>query len=470
MLDTVSKLRPPAPIPQGETLGPLALLRVLATNPLEAWTEAHFSEPVVLGGLPFARVAVVSEPAAIRRVLLDNTQNYQKDWLQRRVLSAGLTDGLLTAERRQWRTQRRALAPLFARRSVMSYAAAMAEAARAAVERLRPRHGKAVDMAVEVTRITLDVLERTIFSDGFGTDAEEIRRGMKTYFEAVGRLDPLDVLGIGKLVPQFARSKAQAELQFFESAVDGIIARRRRQIGRDGYRAPHDLLSHLLKASDPETGKTLSELEVRANVLTFIAAGHETTANCVTWCLYLLSQSPEWSARVRAEADRAFDGEPTTLADRLVETRAVIEEFEPALSADCRHQPLGSRRRRARRPPHPERHHGRNRTLRAAPAPRALARARPFRPDPLPRRRAGRNRPLRLPALRRRPAHLHRRRFRHAGGGHHRPVDRSILCEAVTCLQQSSGNYRRGYGFNGYFYHEQAFGTEVQDEMFRVAP
>lgn len=326
MLDTVSKLRPPAPIPQGETLGPLALLRVLATNPLEAWTEAHFSEPVVLGGLPFARVAVVSEPAAIRRVLLDNTQNYQKDWLQRRVLSAGLTDGLLTAERRQWRTQRRALAPLFARRSVMSYAAAMAEAARAAVERLRPRHGKAVDMAVEVTRITLDVLERTIFSDGFGTDAEEIRRGMKTYFEAVGKLDPLDVLGIARLVPQFARSKAQAELQFFESAVDGIIARRRRQIGRDGYRAPHDLLSHLLKASDPETGKTLSESEVRANVLTLIAAGHETTANCVTWCLYLLSQSPEWSARVRAEADRAFDGEPTTLADRLVETRAVIEE------------------------------------------------------------------------------------------------------------------------------------------------
>jgi len=307
-------------------LGPLALLRVLATNPLEAWTEAHFSEPVVVGGLPFARVAVVSEPAAIRRVLLDNTQNYQKDWLQRRVLSAGLTDGLLTAERRQWRTQRRALAPLFARRSVMSYAAAMGEAARAAVERLRPRHGKTVDMAVEVTRITLDVLERTIFSDGFGTDAEEIRRGMKTYFEAVGRLDPLDVLGVGKLVPQFARSKAQAELQFFETAVDGIIARRRRQIGRGSYRAPHDLLSHLLKASDPETGKTLSESEVRANVLTFIAAGHETTANCVTWSLYLLSQSPEWSARVRAEAEGALDGDPSALADRLVETRAVIEE------------------------------------------------------------------------------------------------------------------------------------------------
>ncbi|MEJ2433996.1 MAG: cytochrome P450, partial [Pseudolabrys sp.] len=254
MLDAVSKLRPPAPAPQASSLGPVALLRVLASNPLEAWTEAHFSEPVVLGGLPFARVAVVSEPAAIRRVLLYNTENYQKDWLQRRVLSAGLTDGLLTAERRQWRTQRRALAPLFARRSVMHYAAPMIDAARAAVVRLKPRQGQTVDMAVEVTRVTLDVLERTIFSDGFGTDPEEIRRAMKTYFETVGRLDPLDVLGVAKMLPPFVRSKAQAELRFFERAVDGIIATRREQISKAGYRAPDDLLTHLLQASDPQIG------------------------------------------------------------------------------------------------------------------------------------------------------------------------------------------------------------------------
>jgi cytochrome P450 len=326
MLDSVSKLRPPAPVPQPSPLGPLALLRVLACNPLEAWTEAHFSEPVVLGGLPLARVAVVSEPTAVRRVLLDNTKNYQKDWLQRRVLSGGLTGGLLTAERRQWRTQRSALAPLFARRSVMSYAGAMMHTARDAVERIETREGAIVDMAAEVTRVTLDVLARTIFSDGFGTDPEEIRRGMKTYFEAVGRLDPLDVLGIPKMLPPFLRSKARAELRFFEQTVEHIIAIRRRQIATANYRAPADLLTHLLKARDPETGKTLSEAEVRANVLTFIAAGHETTANCVTWSLFLLSQSDEWRARVRAESERELDRDAPSLADRLVETRAVIEE------------------------------------------------------------------------------------------------------------------------------------------------
>jgi cytochrome P450 len=326
MLDTVSKLRPPAPVPHANTLGPVALLRVLASNPLEAWAEAHFRQPLVMGGLPFARVAVVSEPAAIRRVLLDNTKNYQKDWLQRRVLSAGLTDGLLTAERQQWRTQRRALAPLFAHRSVVGYVGAMADAARSAVKRIKRRQGEIVDMAVEVTRITLDVLERTIFSDGFGAEREEIRRGMKSYFEAVGRLDPLDVLGIPKVLPPLVRSKAQGELRFFESAVDRIIAARRRQIAGGNYHAPDDLLTHLLQARDPESGKTLSESEVRANVLTFIAAGHETTANCVTWSLFLLSQSQEWRARVRAEAERVLDGDAQALADRLIETRAVVDE------------------------------------------------------------------------------------------------------------------------------------------------
>src|SRR5581483_9153593 len=70
----------------------------------------------------------------------------------------------------------------------------------------------------------------------------------------------------------------------------------------------------------------LSEREVAANVLTFIAAGHETTANCVTWSLFLLSQSPEWAECVRAEAERELEGDAQTLADRLVNTRAVIDE------------------------------------------------------------------------------------------------------------------------------------------------
>ena len=102
---------------------------------------------------------------------------------------------------------------------------------------------------------------------------------------------------------------------------------------------PRDILTFLLEARDPETGEALSEAEIRANILTFIAAGQETTANCITWSLFLLSQSPKWRQRIQAEADREFGGGKGDLADRLVETRALVEETNrlyPPLAAISR--------------------------------------------------------------------------------------------------------------------------------------
>ena len=279
---------PPAPVPQAKVLGPIALLRVLANNPLEAWTCAHFEKPIVISGLSLGRVAVVNDPAAIRRVLFDNCENYRKDWLQRRVLSAGLIGGLLTAEGQNWRTQRRALAPLFARKMVMNFSAAMVEVANALVERLAQREGEVVDFSIEATRVTLEVLERTIFSDGLGRAPEDIRLAMKGYFDTIGRIDPFDMLGVPDFIPRPARWKLRPMLRVFESAIDAIISTRRARMASDPDGTPRDILTFLLEAADPETGEKLSEDEIRANILTFIAAGHETTANCITWSLYLL--------------------------------------------------------------------------------------------------------------------------------------------------------------------------------------
>src|SRR5581483_4933312 len=114
-------------------------------NPLEAWTQAHFEQPVVASRLLLKQAVVVSEPEAIRRVLLDNADNYYKDWLQRRVLSAGLSDGLLASEGEQWKTQRRTLAKLFAARTVASFAPAMMDAAAAMIERWHRRETDVVD-------------------------------------------------------------------------------------------------------------------------------------------------------------------------------------------------------------------------------------------------------------------------------------------------------------------------------------
>src|SRR3979409_1539172 len=95
--------------------------------------------------------ALVHEPGAIRRVLLDNATNYRKDRFQRRVLSAGLNDGLLSAEGEQWRLQRRVLAPMFARRTVMDFTAAMMGAAETMMQRWSTLGDHAtIDIAAEM--------------------------------------------------------------------------------------------------------------------------------------------------------------------------------------------------------------------------------------------------------------------------------------------------------------------------------
>jgi cytochrome P450 len=116
-----------------------------------------------------------------------------------------------------------------------------------------------------------------------------------------------------------------------------IETRRRRKMPRTGL--PDDLLTLMLDARDRETGRPLSSDEIRSNVITFMSAGHETTANAIAWTLFLLSQSPFWRERVIAEARRALDSAPETLPDRLVETRAVVEEalrLYPPLAAISR--------------------------------------------------------------------------------------------------------------------------------------
>lgn len=320
-------LRPPAPVPRAELPRPLALLKLLSTNPLEAWCRVHFEQPIVTLSLLTRRLALINEPNAIQRVLVGNVGNYRKDFLQQRVLSAGLSDGLLAVEDEQWRAQRRTLAPLFSRKNVASFTPIMMTAAEALVGRWRGlADGAVIDVAAEVMRLTLFVLEQTIFSDGLGRDPDDVRRAMTDYFNMIGRIDPFDMLGLPNFIPRLSRLRAPSIRRFLNATVDAVIARRRRRLGEDPAGAPRDLLTLLLEAQDPQTGTGMSEAEVKANVLTFIAAGHETTANALTWSIFLLSQAPEWRERVADEARRAIGGPIEGLYERLVETRAVVEE------------------------------------------------------------------------------------------------------------------------------------------------
>ncbi|MDE2379246.1 cytochrome P450 [Bradyrhizobium sp.] len=322
------EFRPPAPRPQDRRLGLLSLLATLRRNPLECWSAEYFREPIARVRLPFTTAHLVHDPAAIRHVLVDNAGNYRKDPIQRRILATGLGDGLLSVEGERWDVQRRTLAPLFARRTVASFTASMLAAADRLAERWRTLGAEStVDMVAEMTLITLNVLALTIFSDGIARDYDEFRTAMNGYFAVIGRIGALDLLGVPPSVPRPGQGRLRRTMAYFEGIIEEIIeARRTRLASQPSGDGPSDLLTLLLRALDPSTGRAMSFAEVRSNILTFLSAGHETTANTLAWSIFLLSQSADWRARVREEAERELDGPVEGLADRLAVTRAVVEE------------------------------------------------------------------------------------------------------------------------------------------------
>lgn len=339
LLDRLNTLRPPAPAVRSRPPGVFAFVKALWNNPIEAWTCQHFEQRIVLHNFAVGRIAVVSDPPSVRRVLNENAQNYCKDFFQRRMLKA-LAGGILTAEGEQWASQRSMLAPIFTPRTVRTFVPAMQAAVGAMIERWHGLgDGAVVDVASEVTALALDVLKRTMFADGFGYDTDQIQDAMRGFFDGTGRVGLLDFLGLPAFLPRFGRAGVRPALRLLNEAIDAMIAQRRLQLAAAPQATAYDILTLLLNAQDPETGRGISEEQIRANVLTFMTAGHESTANAIAWTLYLLSQSAEWCERVRAEVDREWDAFIDGSLAGLVETRAVVDEslrLYPPLAAISR--------------------------------------------------------------------------------------------------------------------------------------
>ncbi|MFN3889838.1 MAG: cytochrome P450 [Beijerinckiaceae bacterium] len=321
---------PWAPPPRRQPAGSLMQLWHLARNPIESWAQVHYEEPILAGPSMLGHLVVVSDPAAIRRVFIDNVANYEKDPLQLRVLRSGAPEGsgegLLSASGEAWKRARRTLSPLFTPRRVGAFAQIMKLKSDARVEAwMKRRPGAIVEIDREMVRLTLDILSSTLFSDALDEDRPGFEREMMKLLDAIGRIDPLDVLNAPAWMPRLNRRGALASREWFARASERLIARRAEEMGRAPERTPDDLLTALLRASDPETGVGFTHEEVAANLFTFIAAGHETTARALAWTLHLLSHAPEWQARVREEARNAPD-DPAEWIDAMPATRAVFEE------------------------------------------------------------------------------------------------------------------------------------------------
>jgi cytochrome P450 len=312
-------------------------------DPLGIWTDRHFRDLHLFGKGPLGAVIVVNDPAGIRYVLTDNASNYEKGALQRRVLGPLLADGLLLTEGDVWRRARRIMAPLFTPARTAPMAARMYEVCARRVSSWGLDQGdRILNVDSEMSGLTFDILSATLFSDQLDGDAAGFEAALNRYLGVAARISPLDVMGAPNWIPRPGRVVAGDTGRFFERRVAALVSARRHQLEaceiESSASGPDDLLTALLRARDETNGQdkgppALSDREVAANILTFILAGHETTARTLGWVLHLVSRSPEVADRLRIEAS-ALDLSRLDWAEQLPWTRAVIEEamrlFPPA--------------------------------------------------------------------------------------------------------------------------------------------
>jgi len=294
-------VRPPGP----SNLPIIGQLRPFRANPLEFIRKATRE----YGDLVYFRVAsqhlyVVGHPDYVREILVTHQNNFVKSRaLQRAKILLG--EGLLTSEGEHHRRQRRLVQPAFHRERLAGYAAAMSASAVRARERWQT--GSSMDVSVEMAKLTLSVVAKTLFSADIDAEAQEIGAAMTTILELFKVLlmpfsEYMDKLPL----PATRRfQKARARL---DATIYGLIAERRSS-GIDAG----DLLSMLLLAQDE--GDEMTDEQIRDEAMTLFLAGHETGANALTWSWYLLSQHPYAERRLHEEIDSVLGDRPPELAD-----------------------------------------------------------------------------------------------------------------------------------------------------------
>ncbi|HEY0106259.1 MAG TPA: cytochrome P450 [Rhizomicrobium sp.] len=321
-LNTSLRLRPAAPVPVDRAVSRLQAVREIGRNAVAAWGERAYRELYVYDRNWMQDFLLVNDPEGVKHVLLDHVANYRKSRQVQRTTGPALGNGLFNADGDSWKFQRRTTAPAFSMRHIADFAPAMAQATDAALTRwgALPQGGE-IDAADEMMRLTYAIITHTMFSDDVRIDYGALAGHFVTYLDTLGRIDLLATLGLPHWAPTPKRLKARIALRFFRREIGALVARRQAALAADPGDVPRDLLTLLLTARDPEGGALFGAREVYDNVMTFIFAGHETTANALAWTLYLLSQFPAVDARAAAEA-RAADGDPA----RMTYTKQVFEE------------------------------------------------------------------------------------------------------------------------------------------------
>jgi len=310
---------PPYP-PRGP--GPVAPWRGFfgerARTAVYGWSEQAFRRPNISRTIFGHRVHIPLEPGAVQRVLLDNAGNYVKPRIVKQILMPTLGHGLLTADGELWRKQRKIVAASFTPPAVDSLVPVFAQVAEEASEGWTAERR---DMALEATKATMRVISQALFSGDNRLTNRKAMAQITAALEAVTEARLQVLVGL-PLVPLTLRGLRGRSAQRFLRKVLGEVVRER--LSGEG---PEDFTAEMARAligKFPENEAV--ELAID-NAITFYVAGHETTANAISWTLYILSRLPALQEEAAAEASEAVAaGTDPRLPERLPLLRAIVEE------------------------------------------------------------------------------------------------------------------------------------------------
>jgi cytochrome P450 len=313
---------PPYP-PRGS--GPVAAWRGFfgerARTAVYGWSEVAFDTGYMRRKVLGFTVHVLVEPALVQQVLLDNSAAYAKPTLVKSLLAPVIGEGLLTADGSLWRDQRRIVAASFAPAAVDALVSVFADTARTIADGWQP--GGRIDMQAQATATTMRIIADSLFAADrrLTTPAASahITAALEAFSEA--RLQALLGLPVVPVTPKGLRGRRGQE--FLRTTLAQVV--RDRLPGGTG----DDFLGHLVRALLERFDPAEAERLAIDNAATFYLAGHETTANAITWALFLLARQPGLQDAAAAEARTALgraDPVDGAFADRLPLLRRILDE------------------------------------------------------------------------------------------------------------------------------------------------
>ena len=310
------------PCPDGHWL--LGNLPAFRTDAIRLFLDATAEHGDIIRLRLFNREAwLLRHPEHIRYVLHTHYKNFSKQTRGIQYISHILGQGLLTSDGEHWLRQRRIAQPGFHRKRLVGFVETMTRCSEDMVQDWAAHDtSTVVDLGEEMTRITLRIAGLTLFSSDVSGEASAI-------FDAMHECMQITLHRIGKAItppvtwPTPTNRRFDSARALLDETVFGLIEARRKTEER-----PPDLLSMLMDARDEESGEQMNDKQLRDEALTLLLAGHETTANALTWTWYLLTQNPEPAAKMREELDRVLGGRLPTLEDlpNLVYTTQVARE------------------------------------------------------------------------------------------------------------------------------------------------